>query len=879
MRHRNVLIIQILASLFISHNAFSEAISGSVTDKNTGIAVKGATVKLKSTRKQVLTDSLGLFSFASTGNAYTPQKIIKDIAPALNGATIRFAISSPQQVMVEQFNLSGRKAHASLCRQLDPGEYSFDLSKIVQPAAGLYIVKFTVGKNSVYSKTSSIKTSSLSRKPFPNAISFENSVGIFSLSKHASVIDTLFVSHPKFVTALQPVEAGVFNYTIRLDSVHKDMSISLLKSIPSDGFSRSAIHSGMKSDQIGLLTEFRDTVEYICDSVKYIIKPRDERATVSINNQIVSNVDSGSAWFKLKSGNSFDTVSFKISAGNSSNFKNYKIITFRKPDATSSITALSLSTGTPLPGFVADSSRYIAIVDTSTDAVRIKITPKSKVATVSIAHCPVQMDSFSAPISIAAGRNTIIAVITAQNGITKDTVTISIVRGLTFPDLYLTCDHTISKITFPYIMIRNIVIDTNATLSVAPGVAIFADSGKYFEVRGTLVMTGTAGDTIKISAIDTTRPWGFINYLPRAKRASFNQQQEYTGGCIVRYCALDNGGNGASPSLPQNTHVIFAKIPLSISHVLIRDCVSGGILMDYSGNFFSCVDSTTIERTRNSSALEINCNIPPYTPSGSCKLTSVIVRNNQWYGIQCSLADISMTDCTADNNFVGINASAASSFISHCIISNNASFGISVVSNSSTIGSGFAPNGLITDCEIISNGKTTSGEPSGGIWASGVKIHRCKIQNNRCRAASAGVITLYGNVIADSNVITDNVSSTGIIRLQDTYDTLAYNLISNNATEAPASDSANRAAIVIEAASNSAIHHNTIINSKCQFEISNVDFLQSVNFNALNNFWGKTARDDIAQRIYDWDDNDTKGKVFFEPFLTSQDPAVPAAPQ
>jgi hypothetical protein len=858
--------------LLIVNYAFNAKITGTVTNRYTGAIIKDATVKLTSTNSPVATDSLGKFNIESTGIRRQQAVVNKDIAPELNGNSIQFAITSPQKIKIEQFNLNGRKIYSLFSQQLKPGVYDYNLNTIVNKAAGVYIIKVAIGQNSQYFKSSALK-SEHRKNTVSNSSSLEKNNMMPGLSKRSAVIDTLVASHPQYALCKQPVYEGVFNYQIKLDTLSKDASLSYIFCVQND-LRWSIMWYDLYINPVGSLTEFRDTVNYSCDSVKYVIKPTDMNATITFNSLPIINQDSGSTWFRLKNGNSIDTFTFTVTASNGIDSKNYKILTFKQPDTTTSVKDIKLSVGTPLRGFVADSSRYVASVDTATNSLSIRITPRSSVATITVNNTPVSADSFSLPIPISAGRNIITAIITAQNGINKDTVFISVVRGITLPNLYLTNDYTIQKASFPYLMTRNIIIDTNATLTIDPGVSIFADSGKYIEVRGTLLMAGTSIDSIRISAIDTTRPWNSINYLQIAKGATYNQQNEYSNGCILRYCVLDNAGNEKFPYFESTSYVISSQVPLSVSHVHIRNCNAGGILLKNYGDNLSSVDSTIIEKVND------GLHIDNYA-QGYFRLLHVTVRQNKLRGIVCNTKEFTMKKCTVENNSEGVNARNAKSIITECTIKNNECYGMNISAELSYSINASGISGLMTDCEIIGNGNGNKSEliAQGGIIASSMKIRKCMIKDNVSRGKMyASAITAIQNVVIDSNIIINNTSSSGTVRFTGYQDTLTFNLISNNTAALSSTDSADKAAIIIDQALSSAIFNNNIINPQCQYEISNKADLQSANFNARNNYWGKTTTEEIGQRIYDWYDDDAKSKVLFEPFLTTAEPAAPSIP-
>ena len=104
---------------------------------------------------------------------------------------------------------------------------------------------------------------------------------------------------------------------------------------------------------------------------------------------------------------------------------------------TADLKGLTLSAGTLVPAFVRDSLSYTATVAHSIDSLTIMPTSNYDGATITVNGTSVSSGSASSAIFLSVGENPITIVVTAEDGTTTKTYTVTVVRDVNIPDANL----------------------------------------------------------------------------------------------------------------------------------------------------------------------------------------------------------------------------------------------------------------------------------------------------------------------------------------------------------------------------------------------------------------------------------------------------------
>jgi LEA14-like dessication related protein len=149
-------------------------------------------------------------------------------------------------------------------------------------------------------------------------------------------------------------------------------------------------------------------------------------SSITVNGVAVS---SGAASGPIAMNPGSNTVTVVVTAQNSAT-KSYTVtITRALPSSNADLAALSLSSGTLSPAFAAATTSYSASVGNATTSITATPTVSDGSASVTVNGVAVASGNASGAIALAVGANTITTVVTAQDGSTLKTYTVTVTRA------------------------------------------------------------------------------------------------------------------------------------------------------------------------------------------------------------------------------------------------------------------------------------------------------------------------------------------------------------------------------------------------------------------------------------------------------------------
>ena len=149
-------------------------------------------------------------------------------------------------------------------------------------------------------------------------------------------------------------------------------------------------------------------------------------ASVTVNGVAVS---SGAASGAIAMNPGSNTVTVVVTAQSAAT-KTYTVtITRALPSANADLSALAPSGGTLSPAFAAGTLSYTALVGNATTALTVTPTVADATASVTVNGVATTSGNASSAIALAVGANTIQVVVTAQNGTTSRTYTVTVTRA------------------------------------------------------------------------------------------------------------------------------------------------------------------------------------------------------------------------------------------------------------------------------------------------------------------------------------------------------------------------------------------------------------------------------------------------------------------
>jgi predicted outer membrane repeat protein len=449
-------------------------------------------------------------------------------------------------------------------------------------------------------------------------------------------------------------------------------------------------------------------------------------------------------------------------------------------------------------------------------------------------------------------------------------------------------DTTWTKEGSPYIVTAGVLVEEGVTLTIEPGVVVKFNYGKALQIDGCLIAQGTEDEPIIFTSNQPSpapSDWGYILFTDTSVDATYDDEGNYTGGSIMQYCTVEYAGQ-SNPAVRVETSSPF------VDYCIIKNNASIGVSFSNSSLF---------------------------------KITNCTISDNLGNGIYVSGSVLIVSGSTVSNNSAsgsggGIYASGTVTISSNTITNNSAS-GSGYIYGGGVYASGTA---TISDNTIANNSASCTASGGwggldkdgwgGGIyayttWDSTMTLSGNTIINNSASGIGrgwGGGIYLGGNVTVTDNIITNNSSSSygGGICFHGSWGAhtntiISGNIISNNS--APIGGG-----IFSYPGQAATITHNTItsnfvsqgdskaggiyisnyptpinynnIQDNTPYDVYNSNKQGTPDIDATNNWWGIDKSSEILDKIYDWYDDATLGKVDFTPYLLTP-PGAPAAPE
>ena len=283
------------------------------------------------------------------------------------------------------------------------------------------------------------------------------------------------------------VSAG-FEYSLVLSAVQNSSDLSCL-----------SLSSGILSPLFEpSITSYYTSIAYANSAIT--IKPTSiaNCGKIFVNN---NPVNSNSMSQELPMAVGANTVSILVTAPDGMTTRTYTITVTRLPiSRVSTLSDLTLSSGTLSPSIASDNTSYSASVVNAVTSIIITPTVTDETASMKVNGTTVASGSASASIPLSVGLTTITIVVTAEVGATTSIYTISIERPpssvSTLSGLVLSNGTLSPAFTFGTASYAAAVANTTTTVTIRPTVS---DATAIVKVDGTTVASGTNSTSIPLS--------------------------------------------------------------------------------------------------------------------------------------------------------------------------------------------------------------------------------------------------------------------------------------------------------------------------------------------------------------------------------------------
>ncbi len=230
---------------------------------------------------------------------------------------------------------------------------------------------------------------------------------------------------------------------------------------------------------------------------------QDGTATIKVNGITVASASASQA-IPLNVGS--NVISVVVTAQDAVTTKSYIITATRAPSGIATLSSLTLSAGSLTPAFAPGTVSYTADIPNTVSSVAITPTTTQAAATVNVNGVPVMSGSASANLPMAVGANIITVAVTAQDGTTVQTYTITVTRGVTLSNnallttLKLSPVTTLATATGPgYKNYTTAVPNSETSLKVVPTAQ---DATATIKVNGVSVASGATSQAVALSVGD-----------------------------------------------------------------------------------------------------------------------------------------------------------------------------------------------------------------------------------------------------------------------------------------------------------------------------------------------------------------------------------------
>jgi len=234
-------------------------------------------------------------------------------------------------------------------------------------------------------------------------------------------------------------------------------------------------------------------------SVQVIPTAQDPNAAITVNGATVA---SGALSLPIALSVGPNTITTVVTAQDGATTKSYIITVNRAKSANTGLAGLAITGGTLAPAFATATLRYTASVPYTTSSINVTPLTGDATATVTVNGNIVLPGSASAGIPLYVGLNTITTKVTAQNGITTNTYTISITRAAPstnalLASISLSPASTLVGATGPgYLNFTSAVPNSESSVQV---IATAKDPTATITVNDQAIISGTASQAITLN--------------------------------------------------------------------------------------------------------------------------------------------------------------------------------------------------------------------------------------------------------------------------------------------------------------------------------------------------------------------------------------------
>jgi hypothetical protein len=402
----------------------------------------------------------------------------------------------------------------------------------------------------------------------------------------------------------------------------------------------------------------------------------------------------------------------------------------------------------------------------------------------------------------------------------------------------------------PYIVTDSVIVRSNITLTIDPGVIVKFSGGKAIQIDGKLVARGQKSNMITFTSkesVPSPGDWGYIFFSESSVDAVFDEQDNFQGGSIMEFCLVEYAGD---EDIDQS-----GAIRMNDAHPFISNCT---IRNNHSTGIFAWNLSDRLNIVNNTIEFNKGAGIDISAEEGAGWIYNNSICNNSSSGISANKGDVSIV-----KNIICFNRRYSGGGI--YIWDSN----VEIVEN------------FIID-NIAANDLETNGY-GGGIR---VQTGKANIRNNiicgNQSVGEGGAISLNASANIESNQIYDNRADLKLVTSDAVILNMIFNVLlkGNTLTGNKSYSDKVKSGITIGGwtGANAALNHNNIFNNILTYDVWVEDPHDSEGIDAKYNWWGTAIESEIKDKIYDWLDDSSKKFLDYDPWDTTIRTDTPISP-
>ncbi|HEY4194497.1 MAG TPA: cadherin-like beta sandwich domain-containing protein, partial [Mucilaginibacter sp.] len=257
----------------------------------------------------------------------------------------------------------------------------------------------------------------------------------------------------------------------------------------------------------------------------------------------------------------------------------YTLTVTRVASSTATLSNLTLSSGTLAPAFISSTTSYAASVTNATASITVTPTATDPTSTITVNGTAVVSGTASGPIPLVIGSNLVTVVVTAQDGSTTGTYTV-----------------TVDRPALTSVVLNNLTISTGS-LAPAFDSQVFSYASAVGNAITSLTVTATTSDATATLT---------INGVPTGSGNPSNPINLQVGANVITVVVTAQGGLST-------TYTVTVARASSSDALLTNLVLSDGTLTPTFGsgvnNYTSSVDNGTSEITVTPTAEDVNATI------------------------------------------------------------------------------------------------------------------------------------------------------------------------------------------------------------------------------------------------------------------------------